>query len=41
VKCGYLEKEIGKEFHQIYDHIIGKLVNMANNPKPWLLKAKR
>ena len=40
VKCKYLDREIGIELNQIYDNIIGKLVNMANNPKPWLLKAK-
>ena len=40
VKCKYLDGEIGKELYQIYDNIIGKLVNIANNPKPWLLKAK-
>ena len=41
VKCEYLEREIGKELHQTYDNVIGKLVNMANNPTPWLLKARR
>lgn len=40
VKCKYLDREIGQELNQTYDNIIGKLVNMANNPKPWLLKAK-
>ena len=40
VKCGYLKREIGSELHRIYDNIIGKLVTMANNPKPWLLKAR-
>ncbi|RLA95447.1 MAG: four helix bundle protein [Deltaproteobacteria bacterium] len=41
VKCEYLGGEIGKELHQTYDNVIGKLVNMANNPEPWLLKARR
>ncbi|MCD6441773.1 MAG: four helix bundle protein [Candidatus Marinimicrobia bacterium] len=40
VKGKYLDREIGSELSQIYDNIIEKLVNMANNPKPWLLKAK-
>jgi len=40
VKCKYLDREIGRELNKIYDNIIGKLVTMANNPKPWLLKAK-
>jgi len=41
VKCEYLGGGIGKELHQTYDNIIEKLVNMANNPEPWLLKARR
>jgi len=41
VKCEYLNGEIGKELHRTYDNIIGKLVNVANNPKLWLLKARR
>ena len=40
VKCKYLDRKIGKELHQLYDKIIGKLVNMGNNPEPWILKAK-
>lgn len=40
VKCKYLNEETGKELHQLYDNIIGKLVSMGNNPEPWLLKLK-
>ena len=40
VKCKYLDREIGRELNKIYDNIIGKLVNMANDTKPWLLKSK-
>ena len=40
VKCKYLDREIVRELNKIYDNIIGKLVTMANNTKPWLLKAK-
>lgn len=38
VECGYLSSEVSQELHQTYDHVIGKLVNMINNPQPWLLK---
>jgi four helix bundle protein len=38
VKCGYVERLQGKRLHQAYDHIIGKLVTMANRPAPWMLK---
>ena len=40
VKCEYLERKIGIELHKSYDKIIGKLVTMGNNPKPWILKTK-
>jgi four helix bundle protein len=35
--CGYISREVENEMFAIYDHIIGKLVNMYNNPNPWLL----
>ena len=37
VKCDYITRETGKELHNKYDFIIGKLVNMGNNPAKWLL----
>ncbi|MCH8012097.1 MAG: four helix bundle protein [Candidatus Marinimicrobia bacterium] len=36
--CGYLEEGINKKLFGDYDNILGKLVNMINNPDPWLLK---
>jgi len=41
VKCGYMERSTGRELHRYYDRIIGKLVNMGNNPEPWLLRKTR
>ena len=41
VKCGYMERAIGRELHRTYDRILGKLVNMGNNPGPWLLQKTR
>ena len=38
VKCGYADRSQAKRLHRTYDQIIGKLVTMANRPKPWLLK---
>ena len=38
VDCSYLGRETGNELHQVYDHIIGKLVNMIINPSPWILR---
>jgi len=42
VQCGYLEVEVGQELSAYYDNILGKIVNLINNPQPWLLPgAKR
>jgi four helix bundle protein len=38
VKCGYVSRTDGQKLHKLYDHIIGKLVTMGNNPGPWLLR---
>ncbi|MBI1923817.1 four helix bundle protein [Candidatus Poribacteria bacterium] len=38
VKCGYMERDIGRELHTTYDQIIGKLVNMGNKPETFLMK---
>ncbi len=40
VKCEYISRDIGKDLHQVYDNIIGKLVTMGNNPDPWILKTR-
>ena len=41
VRCEYINTEIGSELFLIYDQIIGKLVNMINNPDPWILPARK
>lgn len=41
VKCGYLETNTARELYQTYDNILGKLVNMINNPSPWLMPNRR
>lgn len=40
LECGYINKQLGDELYQVYDNIIGKLVNMINNPTPWILKGR-
>lgn len=40
VKCSYLTPETGRELYQLYDQILGKLVNMINHPTPWLILNK-
>jgi four helix bundle protein len=37
VQCGYLSTEAGEDLHTVYNQIIGKLVRMITNPKPWIL----
>ena len=38
VECEYLSPEEGRELHQTYDNIIGKMVNLIHRPAPWILK---
>ena len=37
VACGYVCAGEGQGFCEKYDRIIGKLVNMITDPRPWLL----
>ncbi len=41
VQCEYLDVKIARELYHAYDQILGKLVNMINNPSPWLLPTRR
>lgn len=41
VKSDYVDTKTGRELYQTYHHILGKLVNMINNPSPWLITNKR
>jgi four helix bundle protein len=41
-QCGYLKEETFRGFSVAYDNILGKIVNLINNPIQWLLPgAKR
>jgi four helix bundle protein len=37
VQCGCLKVEIGQELMASYENVIGKIISMVNNSKPWLL----
>ena len=37
VRCQYISPTAGRKLHRTYDRILGKVVNMGNNPTPWLL----
>jgi len=42
VECGYLKLEIAQKLSISYDNVLGKIVRLINDPKPWLLPgAKR
>jgi four helix bundle protein len=38
VKCNYLDVSTGREFDADYNRILGSLVNMINNPSPWIIR---
>lgn len=38
VDCEYLPRTEGRSLHRLCDRILGKLVNVGNNPEPWLLR---
>ena len=38
VKCGYVSRDDGTRLHRKYDDILGKLINMGNNPEKWVLR---
>ena len=38
VDCGYWDGDFGKKLSTEYDRVLGKLVNMMNNPHQWTLK---
>lgn len=37
VECHYLDAEEGRKLYQTYNQILGKLVTLIKNPKPWIL----
>jgi four helix bundle protein len=36
VKCNYMSVEAGREVYANYNQVLSGLVNMINNPSPWL-----
>lgn len=41
VKCNYMDVEAGREIYGTYNRVLSGLVNMINNPSPWLMKKAR
>ena len=40
VKCEYMSRDDVTRLHKKYDEILGRLVNMGNNPNKWVLKIR-
>ncbi|MBD2441161.1 four helix bundle protein [Nostoc sp. FACHB-110] len=38
VKCNYLDVEVAREIYSTYNHVLGSLVKIINDPSPWILK---
>ncbi|MBN3884386.1 MAG: four helix bundle protein [Nostoc sp.] len=36
VKCNYMNVKVGREVYANYNQVLSGLVNMINNPSPWL-----
>jgi len=36
-KCGYITREQAQELYKNYETVLGKIVRMINNPKPWFV----
>jgi len=40
-ECGYMSSEQRHDLTQTYDFVLGKIVRIINNPKPWLLEREQ
>ena len=40
-RCGYWSDEIFRGVDEYYDQIMGKLVRMIDNPRPWLIASTK
>jgi four helix bundle protein len=41
VRCGYMEKQTGRDLYRVYDEIISMLVAMICNPDKWIIPVHR
>jgi four helix bundle protein len=41
VECEYVTQETGKELFELYHQVIGKLINMENNPDKWVITTRK
>jgi four helix bundle protein len=38
VKCNYLDRGLAEELNTMYEHVLGKLVNMMTRREQWIIK---
>jgi len=39
-RCGYITEPVFKEVDDAYDHILGQIVRMAEQPEKWLIRRR-
>lgn len=39
-RCGYISETTFKEIDETYDHILGQIVKMADQPEKWLIRPR-
>lgn len=39
-RCGYLSESAFREIDEAYDHILGQLVKMADQPEKWIIRPR-
>jgi four helix bundle protein len=39
-RCGYINEVTFKEIDEAYDHILGQIVKMADQPEKWLIRSR-
>ncbi len=40
LRCGYIAESLDKKLESSYDHIIGQIVKMIDEPDKWLIRKK-
>ena len=40
VECGHLDRDLARQFYQIYNEILATIVGMVNHPETWVIRKK-
>ncbi|HFE66370.1 MAG TPA: four helix bundle protein [Chloroflexi bacterium] len=41
VECGYLDRDLARQYYQIYNEILATIVGMVNHPETWVIGKRR